>query len=310
MHTNHFDAKACSNLTAPSGAIRYLHVPKAGSSFAPVVWSAACPLADAHDLELHFLQSRGPQRQTNLSLVTGASREGRCPCYWGGVFEHYHHLPLLHEDVVSATAGLFREPSARIRSAADANFHMHGSSASQHAALKTAMRQATSAQRTFLFAIWPGVSQVQAKLLLGVAASDPRVVRRAAQVAAAVDRVRRMAFVGLTECFDESARLFRLRFLRNHSNASNAATPHFRPSKMTPAASNSSEPIDVRAKLLGADFRDPADDCVYRAAIDRFHRERRSHGVPIVSRECNATLDCKVTAVRKATSHRRRWTIS
>ena len=68
---------------------------------------------------------------------------------------------------------------------------------------------------------------------------------------------------------------------------------HFRSTNVK----NVSQTVADIASLRAA-YRDEADECVYRAAARRFHRERIASGVPITTTSCNATV-----ALARAAAH-------
>ena len=116
------------------------------------------------------------------------------------------------------------------------------------------------------------------KLLLGRPPRSPTPT--AGEVRAASELVPRLAFVGLSECFNESIALFR------------AALPgprveqqYFRIAPRSGAARQQDECL-----LLRHGFADPEDDAIYARAARLFHARRASAGIPILTPGCAATV--------------------
>ena len=69
---------------AQGGRLRYLHIPKAGSSFAPYVWSYACPLADQprRFFELELSRVRDLARDLAAAPNSFCARQARHTSVW------------------------------------------------------------------------------------------------------------------------------------------------------------------------------------------------------------------------------------
>ena len=119
--------------------LRFFHVPKAASSFAPFVWAHTC------DLPLSMLQLKREESvlrdRTNLSWAQQPDNLRRCRCYMRGpghsgrprLFSDYHHAPLRSATEAQHAAGLFRQPLARLVSNAryDLDYSWNHSTAEQ-----------------------------------------------------------------------------------------------------------------------------------------------------------------------------------
>jgi hypothetical protein len=128
---------------------------------------------------------------------------------------------------------------------------------------------------------------VQARMLYPTAGRSQS--SQPSQMAVLADRVERMAFVGLTECFNESAEIFLRKYHVNRSRLP-ALTAHTLKRTDVTKTSREAETIAAQERLLRqVGYQDPLDDFVYTAAAARFHKERESFHVPIVSPQCDAT---------------------
>lgn len=127
-------AAACGRRNGP---IAYLHIPKAGSVFAPWVWAYACRGLDRGDA----LTLRGTSESgivtTNMSWAAHAD----CPCLYledsGGVasvelMAMYHHEPVSSDAQARASAGLSRNPTQLAICAFDYDARMRRRAISRH----------------------------------------------------------------------------------------------------------------------------------------------------------------------------------
>ena len=272
----------------PCKRIRYFHIPKAGSSFAEYVWAWACPSLPLEKRMITLIRGL-----TSFADLNQGYRAGLCQCSKSynvsgtSLESEYHHQPMKMEYMVAASAGLFRAPAARIVSAFNYGLHAHGMEPAGRTgatAMKAAVRGASKSRQSQLatYAHWPGVASVSTKMLLGLSPSAV-VVLNATDVQMAVSRVSKMAFVGLTECFDESAALFMRvfpgRVYPNHPS-------HVRDGALNSSRARSSD----EALLCSSGFDDVPDATVYRAAMTRFLQDLRAAGLSVQGYSCGAAL--------------------
>ena len=275
---------------APPRAIRWLHVPKAGSALINVVARFGCrdtiatpsssplPPLPIFDIALNFTQWRGahPEAQCAGLLAPWA---GHAP-----VQAHELHGPRL-------LVGVFRRPAQRLLS----GFHHRedgrpnsmiapGASLATRAAMRRACRGDPGA-----YARWPGIAGCATKMLIGRQCANSRPVD-AADVSRAVHVLReRFAFVGLLEHWDVSVCTFHallmggapidpIELARTHAGPQRlsqrgGASP--RSSAGGRATADASFAYDERALRQ---FVDEADEQVYAAASARFWADARRTG--------------------------------
>lgn len=290
--------------------LRYFHVPKSASSFAPFVWAHTC------DLPLSMLQLKREESvvrdRTNLSWAQQPDNMRRCRCYLRGpgrsgrprLLSDYHHAPLRSATEAQHAAGLFRQPLARHVSNVryDLDYSWNHSTAEQkleayvirrHLRAKGAGRRGRlrcvrelrafvrSGRDETLLELGERQIGVAANMLIGRSAAVPyRLPLNESERLEAARRVEAMAFVGLIECFNESVTLFQRRF----TGALHVPTQTYR---VTPSTNRWQVRRD-RA-LLQSYFSDPADELVYATAARLFHRRRAEAGIPVASAACAAT---------------------
>ncbi|KAL1508651.1 hypothetical protein AB1Y20_004747 [Prymnesium parvum] len=174
--------------------LRWLHIPKCGSTLALTIIRLSCPL-EVPAWHAVYMALRGGRLDVRFSHAVrphASPRRTRC----GGQLQ----LPLAgHRPVASterALASMFRRPAQRLISAFLDNYHAWGLPAAERRAMKAA------APTIAAFARYPGVAGCMAKMLAGRACAEaleegekPAVLARAL----AVLRSERMAFVGLVE---------------------------------------------------------------------------------------------------------------
>lgn len=245
--------------------IVWLHVPKTGTSFINTLIRWGCPTA-GRDVFI-IPKAQRPANMSHLTLpythnwhwlmLTTAGR------YWvrqhceGRLIKHNQsslrmHMPLRKHEMHLAVA-LFRSPLQRIYSS-----YKH---VSQH----------YNSSRPPIVSLRAFVSDAQfrsqhAKLLLGRPYRDARAVTEA-EAREAGDVVNRLAFVGLTEHFALSCRLFHARF---------GGVPHRAQFENVRPATGRVHSATRRDETFRYDesvfqgWRDFADEIVYEAARRRF----------------------------------------
>ncbi|CAH0372803.1 unnamed protein product [Pelagomonas calceolata] len=256
---------------------RFFHVPKAGSSFAPLVWAMAC---EAGNKSLDLLLKPG-----GLTRFPAGVLGPRCNVrYLGGgsrVEPDYHHAALRGDEEVAAAIGVFREPASRIVSAYHYDYHVHLPTWDQAPINRTALLALPEANSTRLlaFARLPIVSNTATKMLIG---SPPGSIRRivAADITLALRRVAALRFVAITECLHEAADV--LRVAKHDWGLDNVSLPplrSFRTNSLLGANDRQLDILAVTADLLrrcsvhDMDEYD-ADVEIYNVAACRFHRAR------------------------------------
>ena len=182
--------------------VRWLHVPKCGATFGLTVIRHACPeLASWHTV---YMALRGGRVDIRFSHAVGArhgSRGTRCAGRLRLPFTG--HRPILPRD--TDVVAIFRRPAQRIISAFLDNYHVWGLPGRERAAMKAA------APTIGAFARYPGVAGCMSKMLAGRECGSRLAAREASAVlekAIRFLRSKRLAFVGLSERWDESICLF------------------------------------------------------------------------------------------------------
>ena len=281
---------AVGSLTHVSGAceqglVRYLHIPKAATSFISTLWAYGCP-----QTPMAVRQSLTASTEGNLNIGKMAYQQtlGHCRCMQGDIGRTFHHQPLGSREV-NLAVGLFRVPLDRLVSAYHYDLHVHGLAEAEHSELLSLVSRdlngshAESEAKGRLmalqrFASWPGVAHVQSKMLLQHEPAS-RVRLSPDMIVQACDHVWKMRFVGLTECFAESVLLFQRRFPARYLQ--NGSHTHFRKSASADEVVNGD-----RELLHTSGYHDAPDEEVYRQAARRFFGELRQFGadIPISSR--------------------------
>ena len=253
---------------APPTAIRWLHVPKAGSAFINVAARFGCrdvePAAlPAFEVALNFTR----WRESNPHV--------RCPGLlpsWAG------HRPVQkHELRQRVLVAIFRRPAQRLLSGFHHREDGHpqsmiapGMAPAQRLAMRRACRGDPGA-----YARWPGIAGCATKMILGWSCASDRALRPA-DVSRAVRVMRdHFAYVGLTEHWETSVCVFH-RMMRQPGgpSPSELALTHLGPLRThhsTPAAFEYDE-----SPLRG--FTDEADEAVYAAVSERFWADARRTG--------------------------------
>jgi len=261
--------------------MRYVHIPKAGSSFAGHVWAYGCPSMNFTQWELRP-GNNGSHVTTNLTFVLLGERMHKCTCLVGSVKGTFHHEPMPGTQA-KLSVGLFRRPIDRVVSAYHYDLHAHGVAQAAHAAMKAKVVSMTNrSDKLLTFARFVPATHVQTKMVLGMKPSASVQITRS-QTSLACQRVEQMLFVGLVECFDESIALFHARFPGS-----------MYPEKTTVYRQRVVDAADEHGRsdaqlLREGGYSDPRDDAVYIAAAHRFHTALAVQGIEVQSQTCNAT---------------------
>ncbi len=218
------------------GPIRFLHIPKAGSVIAPWIWAYACEgLTREGPLTLKGARRHSGETTTDLAWMRNAS----CPCIH---LDHpgdevalamarmFHHEPIRSDSAAAAAIGLFREPVSLATSAFDYDRRTRKLARKMHNETLQALPPITAApgarrrcawpQHTlctdlqlrlewlYTFMRLPKFRHGSTKMLNGRMRDDASYNVTPPSLHTALRTVGRMRFVGLTECFNESAWLF------------------------------------------------------------------------------------------------------
>jgi len=191
------------------------------------------------------------------------------------------HQPLPPSDP-HHTVAFFREPSERLLSAA-VNRHTSGF----HVKNVQALHQQCYAGglNPHCFANYPGVKGCMARMLTGGYCADDGASMGNAfhvDVHKAVEAVKQLAYVGLTEEWNEAVCLFHKMF---GGRVQQAEFKNFHPT--------GHEKPDV-------DIADPFDDPVYAAAKQRFRELQQQYGTQQCHREVAMPTACEPTTCEKA----------
>ncbi|KAL1499168.1 hypothetical protein AB1Y20_013679 [Prymnesium parvum] len=257
--------------------VRWLHVPKTGSSFINAVARYGC--AELRPTNLSFGM---PHEFTAWHAATSRQRRRRA-CErleppWAG------HAPLAAAEAARhglRVVAMFRRPAQRLLSGF---YHADGVSAALQAKTMIApgmpagereeMRRAVGGDAA-RYARWPGIASCATKMLIGRACAS-RYVPTDADVRSARWIVRRrLAVVGLVEHWASSICVFhRLLLSRVPIHHSELANTHAGPERVARARLNKT---DYDEGLLRG-FVDVHDEAVYATARDRLYEDMRRTG--------------------------------
>jgi hypothetical protein len=247
-------------------SVRWLHVPKTGTSFMNTVWHYGCTLpASASASEFRSMYEQQFARKY--------PREALCP-------RLLDHSPATHKPIGDAEFAshrgafvtMLREPSARLVSAFKHGKHCIQDCHPETESLPRCVRVRDSrrlykckavrrAKTPREYAALPEVRGCAAKMLLGRPCNDP-LEPQANETQAAVERLRGFAFVGLVEEWDLSVCLFH-RLL--------GGTPLPQEFIAVRVNKGSAAFLSRRPQLLGG-LRDEADEALYGAARASFRQ--------------------------------------
>lgn len=251
--------------------IQWLHVPKAGTSFIGTIWGYACGRGDL-PLDLNVDPKAAPDCLAcyDFALMDRYPKDLFCA---NGVLHtdfQTQHMPMtevMMDQGVNAV-GLFRKPSQRLISAYIDGYHTQGFSDDTYLAL----RKQCDGKTVGCFARFPGVAGCATRMLTGKrCADDPAkypegIPSHIERVPDAIEALKKMTFVGITEEWDESVCLFHLMF------GGVLYSDEFRDMHKGPRdQSNSWDEADLDG------FVDEADEAIYDAAMVRFRDLRRQY---------------------------------
>lgn len=263
------------------GNIRWLHVPKTGTSFISTIWAYACSGEKVLELRVDPNATTGCSKCYDFALMDRYPRDLYCEA--GALHERFQtqHAPLQESSIEGEGAnyiGLFRDPSQRLISAKMNGFHVSGFTPETYRRLRDECANGNESQQVACYARFPGVAGCTTRLLAGDDCSfdcnasyhtctHGEVPDARGKVHAALGALSKMKFVGLTEEWEETVCLFHLmfggrlyseEFKNEHHDANHRLLE------------------DYDTSLLGG-FVDEADEIVYQAAKDRFWMLRNEY---------------------------------
>lgn len=253
--------------------IQWLHIPKTGTSFIATIWSYACGQGDM-PLDLGVDPAASPHCLAcyDFALLDRYPEARYCQ---DGVLHRLfqtQHRPvqaqLLTGEDAQSLLGLFRSPNQRIMSAYNDNLHASGFS---REAISTMFRDCRG-RGPSCYANYPGIAGCATRMLTGEHCAvegkkgDELVNITQERIQLAIERVNSMAFVGLTEEWDESVCLFHLMF---GSKVYRAEFKDIHRGRNKKGADWGEDPL--------GDFVDEADEAVYAAAKARFEQLRSQY---------------------------------
>ena len=272
----------------PVNSLYWLHFPKAGTSFIATIWNYAC--GQGGDLlDLTVSDKYGPHcgHCYDFALMERYPKAEYCT---EGVLHRSFtttHRPVSEEQLLRdqiRAAALFRQPSQRIISAHNDGFHANGFSKNDTEALLTACRGNSSIASHECFARFPGIAGCMTRMLTGKTCAEGSVARGAAPfdggkalVLDAKKTIAGLAFVGLTERWNETVCLFHRMFGGSINPAEFMNFHHNH--------KHGSQLLYQEDSLNG--FRDDADEEIYAAAQQRFESLLKEH-VPAGQSACHS----------------------
>eukprot|EP00045_Choanoeca_perplexa_P013818 m.158329 g.158329 ORF g.158329 m.158329 type:complete len:298 (-) comp16467_c0_seq6:1313-2206(-) len=243
----------------------WLHVPKAGSSFATTLYHYACDLPD--DVFPHLPPGhRGMVTRAFEKKYPFAKHCNRQGVLWQG--RRSGHEPCCTpKHLLNGTVMMIRDPRRRATSAFHYFMHASGMSLKQHQQLLRTAKNAVD------FIRFPGVAGCQVKMLTGgkcagnVKVDDARVDR-------AIANMKKAAFVGITDEWDSSICLF-------HAMFGGKQLPiEFRNVRPTTVFKGTNHDRGNTTSDVGAED-DPGDWRLYQAALTLFRQRQREYGLPV-----------------------------
>jgi len=309
--------------------LRWLHIPKAGTSFIATIWNYACGQGDVTiDLAVDAASANGCMACYDFALMDRYPMQKYCK---QGVLEETssgtfltQHQPLILSDVESKSedyAGFFRKPSQRLISAYFNGLHASGLDSTTNSGLHSAC----DGKGPGCYAKYPGIAGCTARMLTGKncadagGASNPDSFDGGASLLdKALENIDKMSFVGLTERWDESICLFHRMFGGHMSTAQmvdfHQGTSHnegYDESQLDGFVDEVDEKIYEKAKkrfeeLLSEHVPDGEEPCGNAfAAIQEDDETQKQCSCKAAAAECGAmtesTLDCGECPVKRLT---------
>lgn len=267
--------------------LRWLHIPKTGTSFWATLFSYACrkkrvdldvspflspACNECYDFALKERYHAGDYcDRDSFSEGLGTLKSDTANPKTGMfVYPRTDHVPLGKGDDPSHTVAFFRSPRGRLQSAA-AGRHMKGfGSARYQDVLRKCYHNGTDAH---CFAEFPGIKGCMARMLTGLPCADDGAAGghpAHVDVARAVAMVKQLKFVGLTEEWNDAVCLFHAMF---GGAVRQEEFKNFHPTRAKPSTA-----VD-----------DELDNPVYAAAKERFRALQKQYGAEKCHRAAPAT---------------------
>lgn len=258
--------------------VKWIHIPKCGTSLFTSLVRCACP--GVADKDLPHSKSRDPGEVWDRDWQDAHDVFEVCPPQSWATWERNHpirshryignHMPLWSLGCDDTPPGaptvvtFLRDPRQRLRSAYHHNLHADGLGEELHAVLESEVSSLRE------FARYKGIGGCQVRMLLGWRCSDQEHIMTEAHVRAAIAVLRdNVAFFGLTGYWNLSMRLFYLTF---GGEVWDGAVKNERVGKYNSAAK--------AAESLAPDD-DPMDWMLYtQGAVPLFVERLRAAGVP------------------------------
>jgi len=269
-HNGHNGSNSTTSTTSTTpprilDRLYWLHIPKCGSSFATTLYHYACPLLprDAMPVAKH----PGQHGTGSGGFAWAFPWKDYCemgPTKWIG--QIFGHKALKHEIHVPITVTFVRDPRRRLYSAYHYNMHADGMIPED----RTLMLRTVKSLKDY--AAFPGIAGCQTKMFAGFSCAYNITITPAIR-AKALERLRKVAFVGDTDDWPNSICLFHSMFggeINNHSFY------NVRPSN------HHSKGFDKDAALKElAPESDPDDWQFYLAAKAEIRRRQHKYGMPV-----------------------------
>lgn len=248
--------------------INWLHIPKTGTGFISTIWNYACgQTGPPLDLRVDPVHSLSCEECFDFALMARYSRRKYCK---KGVLSPYiktQHVPIKLEHVRArneSVVGMFRKPSQRLISAFRNGMHANGFSDDEFEQI-----QAVCGHRDLAscYAGFPGIAGCMARMLTGDKCAESFQMREGrfdggrARLQEALKALDSMAFVGLTERWEESVCLFH-RMFGGRINSAEFLKVH---------EGSRHHGAYGEEELEG--FRDEVDEKIYEAAKRRFEAD-------------------------------------
>eukprot|EP00045_Choanoeca_perplexa_P022311 m.9085 g.9085 ORF g.9085 m.9085 type:complete len:292 (-) comp9355_c0_seq4:73-948(-) len=240
----------------------YLHIPKAGTSFATCLYHYVCNISadakpsthheSAHPVSLPMFEKSFGKFKNQCNLTQWLGRR------WG-------HIPVSPRADASRMLVMIRDPRRRILSAYHYGLHVFGMSDEARATMTNSVKSVTD------FIRFPGVAGCMTNLLTGHTCASVVTPGRAEQ---AIQVLRQAAFIGITDDWDASICLFHAMF------GGQPVPVEFHNVRPTATLTARGQPYQHSAHKAISIEEDPADWQVYQAALDIFRTRQRAYGKP------------------------------
>jgi len=272
------------------GNVQWLHIPKTGTSLIATIWTYACSRDRVLDLKVDPNATPYCGRCYDFALMDRYPRDEYCK--EGALYENFatQHMPMNVEMVASEAVNyvsFFRKPSQRIYSAMLDGYHTNGFGKDTRRELyqQCDPRNGTRAQHAACFARFPGIAGCATRMLTGLPCAFDCMRASAGgggscedaaadlknRVELAITNLEKLAFVGITEEWNESICLFHLMFGGRLHQDEFKNVHHGRAFDDSAGTGDEYDAADLDG------FVDEADEVVYMAAKARFDKLRATY---------------------------------